>query len=116
MNGHTIWESRKKSKEGKVVVIHDPVTKNDYVLDATHTVITAYDPLKRMLWRINPRINNHLSAYRHPNPVITYYQLDNAPDITPGSAREKVIYISYSNSQFGYIELQKGKFIYQGQD
>jgi len=119
LNGHTSWDSRTKSKEGKQVIIVDSITNNYYVLDATHTIITAYNNSKHIIWKTNPRKKNHLSEYRHPNPVITYYQIGKFPDNMYGSINnkgEKVIFISYSNSQFGFLDMKTGKFTYEGQD
>jgi hypothetical protein len=119
LNGHTVWDSRAKSKEGKQVIIVDPITNNYYVLDSTHTSITAYNNSKQIIWKTNPRKDNHLSEYRHPNPVITYYQIGKLPENVYGSINkkgEKVIFISYSNSQFGFLDLKTGKFMYEGQD
>jgi len=119
LNGHTSWDSRTKSKEGKQVIIIDSTTNNYYVLDSTHTTITAYNNSKQMIWKTNPRKDNHLSEYRHPNPVITYYQIREFPNNGFGNLikkGEKVIFIDYSNSQFGFLDLKTGKFTYEGQD
>ena len=119
LNGHTAWDSRAKSKEGKQVIIIDSITNNYYVLDSTHTIITAYNSSKQIIWKTNPRKVNHLSEYRHQNPVIIYYKIGKLPDNIYGSLSkkgEKVIFISYSNSQFGFLDLKTGKFTYEGQD
>jgi len=119
LNGHTVWDSRTKSKEGKQVIIIDSITNNYYVLDSTHTIITAYNNSKKIIWKTNPRKDNHLPEYRHPNPVINYYQIGEFSNnrfenlIKKG---EKVISIGYSNSQFGLLVLKTGKFIFEGQD
>jgi hypothetical protein len=119
LNGHTIWDSRAKSKEGKQVIIIDSITNNYYVLDSTHTTITAYDNSKQIIWKTNPRKDNHLPEYRRPNPVITYYQIREFPNNRFGTLikkGEKVIFIDYSNSQFGFLDLKTGKFTCEGQD
>ncbi len=101
------------------VIIIDSITNNYYVLDSTHTTITAYSYSKQIIWKTNPRRDNHLPEYRRPNPVITYYQIGEYSNNRVGNLikrGEKVISIGYSNSQFGLLVLKTGKFIFLGQD
>jgi hypothetical protein len=116
--GHNTYDSRTKSKEGKSITAIDSFTNNYYILDSTHTIIKAYNKTSQMIWQTNPRKDNSLQDYRHKNPVITYFKLgmidyDGNRLYKKG---DKVLFIAYSNSQFGFLDLKTGKFTFEGQD
>ncbi len=116
--GHNLYDSRTKSKEGKAITIIDSVSNNYYVLDPSHTFITAYNNSNKIIWKTDPHKDNSLEYYRHKNPVIVYFKFgeiheDNFYKYKKG---ERVLCISYSNSQFGFLNLKTGKFSYEGRD
>jgi hypothetical protein len=49
LNGNTVWDSRLKSKDGKSITITDSISNNYFVLDTTHTIITAFNKGKLTL-------------------------------------------------------------------
>jgi len=116
-NGHYFWNSRANSKEGKTITLLDSISNNYYILDSTHTTITAFSKLKQIIWKTNPRKDNSLSEYRLKNPAITYYNIGVLNwNIGEHKKGERVISISYSNSQFGFLDLKTGNFTFAGQD
>ena len=110
--GNTVWDARTKSKEGKTITLIDSTTKNYYVLDSSHTVITAYDKLKKVIWKTNPTVANKLPEYIVKRPTITYFAFgkDNTKE------KKEIIGIGYNNSQFGFLDKKIGKFTFEGQD
>jgi hypothetical protein len=116
--GHSIYDSRSKSKEGKSIIAIDTITNNYYVLDSTHTLIRAYNKSSKIIWQTNPRKDNSLPDYRHKNPVITYFKIGEfrREENEFYKKGDKVLFIGYSNSQFGYLDLKTGKFTFEGQD
>jgi hypothetical protein len=117
-NGHYVWDSRSKSKEGKTLTIVDSITSNFYVLDTSHTIVTAFNKSNEIMWKTNPREDNSLFEYRHKNPTITYFKINTIGWNVPGRYKkgDRMISIRYSNSQFGFLDLKTGKFIFEGQD
>ncbi len=112
LNGHLIWDSRSKSKEGKSITVLDSITHNYYILDTSHSTVCAYDSLEHLLWVTNPRKDSSLPDYRLKNPVISYFKLGKlSSDYWDGHKEgELVIFISFSNSQSGFIDLKTGRF------
>ena len=118
-NGHTLWDSRIHSKEGKTETITYSITINYFELDTTHTIITAFSKSNQIIWNTNPRQASSLPNYRHKNPTIRYFQIGELGRNLYGSINkkgERVLFISYSNSQFGFLDLKTGTFTYEGQD
>ena len=119
-----VWDSRSKSKEGKTITLIDSITHNSYVLDTSHTVITAYSESNNTIWVVNPRKDYPISYYRHKNPKVTYFRIfelstDWKKNYIPGTMDEmgnRVISIRYSNSQSGMLDLKTGNFVWLGQD
>jgi hypothetical protein len=117
-DGHYKWDSRSKSKEGKTLTISDSITNNYFVLDASHTIVTAFNKSQELMWKTNPREDNSLHEYRHKNPTITYFKINAIRWNVAGRYKEgdRMISIRYSNSQFGFLDMKTGKFIFEGQD
>jgi len=117
LNGHLIWDSRSKSKDGKAITLLDSITNNYYILDTSHTIICAYNSLDHMLWKTNPRKDSSLPDYRHKNPIISFFKLGKlSSDSWDGHKEgEMVIFICFSNSQSGFIDLKTGRFTFGGQ-
>jgi hypothetical protein len=116
--GHNTYDSRTKSKEGKSITAIDSITNNYFVLDSTHTIIKAFNKSSQIIWQTNPRKDNSLQEYRHKNPVITYFKLGliGRQESEFYKKGDKVLFIGYSNSQFGFLDLKTGKFTFEGQD
>jgi len=119
LNGNTVWDSRLKSKDGKSITITDSITNNYFVLDTTHIIITAFNKAKQLIWKTDPRKDASIPDYRHKNPKIRFFQLGELERNIYGSKNrkgERVLFISYTNSQFGFLDLKTGVFTYEGQD
>ncbi|MEI6823918.1 MAG: hypothetical protein WCL51_18460 [Bacteroidota bacterium] len=117
-NGNIVYDSRMKSKEGKAITIIDSVSNNYYVLDSTHTFITAYNKSNKIIWKTNPRKDNSLEYYRHKNPVIIHFQIIKIywNDFGEYKKGDRAIFIKYDNSQSGCLDFKTGKFTYAGRD
>ncbi len=113
LKGITVWDSRRKLFYRRPCLIIDSLTKNFYILDSSHSSITAYKSMKNVMWEINPYKKGGVNNYRHKNPTIWHLNIE--PKNRDGSG-ERVLHVSYTNSQFGYIDLKSGEFHYQGQD
>ncbi len=128
INGSLFLES------GQSFSMYDFATQRKYVLDSTHTIISAFDKLGKLIWSTNPHKDNGLKEYRTQKPFIRYMAFSTV-SITPLhitkcgfrlSFQEKysrfyvnsirVIDISFNNSQFGVIDPESGKFCYYGQN
>jgi hypothetical protein len=90
----------------------DNKLKMKFVLDTARINISAYDFSAKLIWTTNPRVENKLREYRVKNPIIVYFSFQHAD----GTKDKDVIWISYSNSQFGTIDRRTGKFDFMGQD
>jgi hypothetical protein len=111
--GNLIGGSHIRTKPGEPVKLIDSLTNNYFILDSAHIEITAYDKTGNMIWKTNPHKDNALQDYRTKNPFIVNFSF-----MTDHwcSGKNKVISISYINSQFGYLELKTGNFHFCGQD
>jgi len=89
----------------------DKLTSNKFIVDTSRTYITAIDQQGKILWRTNPILDNKLEKYQTDKPTIIHFAFNNNPTKT-----KEVIWISYSNTQFGYIDKGSGKFTFRGQD
>ncbi len=93
-------------------ILIDKFTGDKYLLDKNRIFIEAFDKSGKSIWKTNPRIDARLGEYREKNPTITYFHFY----IDSAFEAKEVIGISYSNSQFGYIDKSNGKFQFLGQD
>jgi|GEM_PF-2973769 len=115
--GNVIGGSGKWEKVGPVKLI-DSLTNNQYILDSTHINITAFDKSGKVKWITDPYKDNSIEEYRTKRPVIIHYGFGKSPGERPDLIKEglKVIWITYNNTQFGFIDLESGKYYYCGQD
>ncbi|GAA4030399.1 hypothetical protein GCM10022409_13300 [Hymenobacter glaciei] len=107
------------------VTLIDKVTRTKYVLDSTHTNITAIDSSGKQLWQTNPW-RKYLSSNTRTHakqPTIDVFSLNILTyDLTKNYSWTKkddeVISISYNGHQgpFGVINKKTGEFIYLGMD
>lgn len=107
-----------KEKKGKSVKLIDSLTNNYYILDSTHIYIAAFNKSGKAIWKTDPYKDNSIREYRTKRPVIIHYGFGVSPNYFPDRIKEgsKVIWITYSNSQFGFIDLNTGKYYWCGQD
>ncbi|MES2654068.1 MAG: hypothetical protein V4620_00665 [Bacteroidota bacterium] len=119
---------------GAQVIFHDFATSRKYVLDSSHTVISAFDSTGRLVWSTNPRKDNGIKEYQIKQAFIDYLSFK-TEDIGFNPQRRykffktiqeyyastvnptlRIISISYNNSQFGVLNMDTGKFVFYGQD
>lgn len=116
-NGNVIGGTHIKTRPPQKVRLVDSSTNNAFVLDSTHVYITAYNKTGGVLWKTDPWKDNKIEVYRTNRPIIVDMMFGADPGYFDKSKKgEKVIWIRYINTQFGFIDLKTGKFYFEGQD
>ncbi len=98
--------------KSKTIILPDAATGNKFILDSTRIMITAFNPQGQQLWSTDAWQDNHLETYRVTRPVISYFALGKDKR-TKG---KEVIWITYNNTQFGFLDKKTGAFTWLGQD
>ncbi len=116
--GNVIGGSKIKKGHQTSVKLIDSTTTNYFVLDSAHILISAFDKLNKKLWITDPYKDNSIEEYRTKRPIIIQYGFgessrDYSDNVKKG---QKVIWITYNNTQFGFIDLKTGKYHFCGQD
>jgi hypothetical protein len=75
-------------------------------------MVTALNPQGKQLWRTDAWKDNRLEAYRVKRPVISYFAF--GKDIR--DKKTEVIWLTYNNTQFGFLDKKTGAFRWLGQD
>jgi hypothetical protein len=116
--GNVVGGSQMKIRPNTSIKLVDSLTNNYFILDSTHIFVTAYDKTDKLIWRTDPYKNNLIKEYRTKRPIIINYRFGKSPDYFPNKIKEglKVIWITYNNTQFGFIDILTGKYYYCGQD
>jgi hypothetical protein len=96
----------------KVDTLIDKKNGDKFIIDKQRVFITAIDKSGKLLWKTDPAIDNKLEKYRTDRPTLVYFSFGD--DRT--KSKKEVIWLSYSNTQFGYLDKKSGRFIFQGQD
>jgi hypothetical protein len=88
----------------------DAKSGNHFVVDKKRIFITAFDSAyKSVLWKTDAVKDNKIPEYRNSRPTLVRFRLV--------IYKEKdVIYIRYSNTQFGTLSRETGAFHWMGQD
>ena len=94
----------------KTDTLIDKPTGVRFILDKKRITIKAIDRSGKVLWKTNPSFDNKLPEYRVKRPTIVYFVF--GVDRT----KKEAIAISYSNTQFGFLDKKTGKFKFEGQD
>ena len=117
-HGNIIGGSHIKFKPGAPIKLTDSLTNNYYILDSVRVMITAYDKTGKEIWKTDPYKDNKLPEYRMKRPVIVDFKFVTESWCYEDKLKKgtKTIWIIYINTQFGYINLNDGKFIFCGQD
>lgn len=94
------------------------MTHHKYVLEKDYISITAYDDKKNILWKTDPYLDNRIHFYRTKRPKIIQFRFGRSPDYFPEKIMPgiKVIWITYNNTQYGFIDLATGMYYFCGQD
>ena len=90
----------------------DKTTGIKFILDKARINITAIDKVGKVIWKTDPATDNKLEEYRVKRPTIIYFSFG----FDKTKEKNEVIYISYNNSQSGYLDKKNGKFKFEGQD
>lgn len=116
--GNVVGGSKMKIAPNSQVKLVDTFTKNYFVLDSAHVVISAFNLKNEIIWSTDPYIENKIEKYRTDRPIIISIEFGNSPNYFPDKVNVglKVIWITYNNTQFGFIDLVSGKYYYCGQD
>jgi len=97
----------------KVDTLIDNQSGDRFFIDKERIFITAIDKNGKLLWKTDPAIDNKLPKYRQDRPTVVYFAFG---DDDRTKSKKKVIWLSYSNSKFGYLDKTTGKFTFEGQD
>ena len=105
------------------IILFDKITHTKYVLDSTHTQVTAIDSNGIKLWQTNPWRKYLSSNTRAKQPTIDVFLFSTITDdwakIDSWPKKDdEVIAISYygNHGPFGVINKNTGEFCYQGMD
>lgn len=98
------------------VTLTDTATNFNYILDSSHIFVTAYNDKGDSLWKTDPWKDNGVSAYRTKRPIIVDIFIGKLGDLYPAKKDDRVIWITYNNTQFGYLDLKTGAYRFCGQD
>ncbi len=102
-------------------VINDEKTNLTFKVDSVEIRVSAINKKGKVVWETDPWKDNKLPIYRHNRPVIRGFGLVTIDteylNVDEKWAKGKeVIFINYSNSQFGYLDKMTGEFLFAGQD
>ncbi len=116
--GNVVDGKNYKIRTKDIVKLVDSVTSNYFILDSNKIFITAYDKSNKIIWRTDPYKDNSIQEYRTKRPVIIHFVFGKSPDYFSDKIKEelKVIWITYNNTQFGFIDIRNGKYFSCGQD
>jgi len=98
--------------EFKAITLTDAATGNQFILDSMRIMVTAFNPQGKQLWRTDAWKDNHLEAYRVKRPVISYFAFGK----DTRDEKTEVIWLTYNNTQFGFLDKKTGAFSWLGQD
>jgi hypothetical protein len=115
--GNVIGGSHIRIPQGKPVTLTDTASGVIFSLDSAHIMVSAHDKKDSLLWKTDPWKDNKIEVYRTDRPVIVDFQLLGPESKFWGVPKGKtVLWIVYINTQFGYLDLETGKFRFMGQD
>ena len=89
------------------VTLKDNSLNCTYVLDSSHIYVSAFDSVGKLLWKIDPYIDN-LNSYDRCTRTITNIYFGESTDILRATPY-KVLWVSYGRAR-GYLDLLTGKF------
>ena len=121
MNGEVIGGSlfnKGKPKKPRKISLFDSLTNNKYVLDKKYIMITAYNNKKKIIWKTDPYLDNRILPYRTNRPRIISFKFGKTPDyyVNKVKSGKTVLWITYNNTQYGFIDLVTGEYYFCGQD
>jgi len=112
--GNIIGGSFIKTMPPNKVILKDSALDYTFILDSSHIYVSAYNSKNELLWKTDPYKDNKIREYRTKRPIIVDFSLDKIDSMDPRS--EQVLWISYNNTQFGFLYLKTGKYDFHGQD
>lgn len=115
--GNIIAGSYIKTVPPKAILLTDKKTNLKYVLDSFHIYITACTANGDSLWKTDPWRDNRIEEYRTKRPIIVDMAFGSDKGYHSKTKKdEKVLWIRYSNTQFGFVNLRTGEYLFCGQD
>lgn len=107
-----------KPKKPKNITLLDSTTNYKFVLEKDYIFITAYDDKKKILWKTDPYLDNRIHFYRTKRPRIIQFRFGKSPGYFPEKIKPgiTVIWVTYNNTQYGFIDLKTGAYYLCGQD
>jgi hypothetical protein len=96
----------------KAITLKDAATGNRFILDSTRIIVTALNPQGKQLWKTDAWKDNHLEVYRVKRPTISYFAFGK----DDSTKKKEVIWLTYNNTQFGFLDKKTGAFTWLGQD
>ena len=103
-----------KTVPPQVVTLKDTILNYTFVLDSSHNYVTAHDSIGNIVWKTDPYKDNRIEEYRTKRPIIVDF-LFGPKDNVDSTERNKVLWVMYSNTQFGFLNLKTGKYEFVGQ-
>ena len=100
------------STKFNAIILTDIATGNRFILDSTRIMVTALNPQGKQLWKTDAWKNNHLEVYRVERPVISHFTFGK----DDSAEKKEVIWLTYNNTQFGFLDKETGAFTWLGQD
>ena len=102
------------------MILYDSESKIKFYLDSLRIHITAKNDKGQIIWTKDPWKENDLGPYRTIRPLILDWGFKRI-DANVARARllnkgQLVIWITYHNTQFGFLTLNDGRFYFEGQD
>ena len=101
-------EGSRLSNQIKIDTLIDTLTGRKFILDKERIYITAINRRGKVIWRTDPVIDSKIKPYRHARPIIVYFAFS--------KDTKEIINISYSNSMFGVLKKENGKFYFSVRD
>lgn len=84
-------------------------SSNHYIVDKDRIYVTAYDSTYKLIWKTDPYKDNNIPEYRAVRPKLVMFKL------ALYQGKEQLC-IKYSNTQFGTLSKETGKYRWLGQD
>jgi hypothetical protein len=96
----------------KIDTLLDKKNGDIFIIDKQRIFIKSIDKNGKLLWKTDPTVDNKLEKYRTDRPTIVYFSFGDYQT----KSKKEVIWLTYNNTQFGYLDKADGKFNFQGQD
>jgi hypothetical protein len=97
-------------------VYKDPTSGTLLYIETDGRHVAAISVQGKLLWNRDPFKDAHLPFYRTEKPQIVYVGPASKFHHPVGEKPERLVEISFNNSQFGLMRISDGEFLFGGQD